>query len=86
MANSVPGRSTSRLPIFSGTIRNIAEKPTPRIAWAVYVAEVAVDLTTYSVTVNDFVALQEVGQSASPGSCDRADCGRRRPGNRICLV
>jgi CO/xanthine dehydrogenase Mo-binding subunit len=35
-------------------------------AWAVYVAEVAVDLTTYSVAVNDFVALQEVGRVLNP--------------------
>jgi CO/xanthine dehydrogenase Mo-binding subunit len=35
-------------------------------AWAVYVAEVAVDLTTYGVTVEDFVALQEVGRVLHP--------------------
>ncbi len=35
-------------------------------AWAVYVAEVAVDLTTYSVAVKDFVALQEVGRVLHP--------------------
>jgi CO/xanthine dehydrogenase Mo-binding subunit len=35
-------------------------------AWAVYVAEVAVDLTTYNVSVNDFVALQEVGRVLHP--------------------
>jgi CO/xanthine dehydrogenase Mo-binding subunit len=35
-------------------------------AWAVYVAEVTVDLTTYAVTVNDFVALQEVGKVLHP--------------------
>jgi len=35
-------------------------------AWAVYVAEVTVDLTTYSVTVDDFVALQEVGKVLNP--------------------
>src|SRR6266852_5269095 len=35
-------------------------------AWAVYVAEVSVDLTTYSVTVDDFVALQEVGKVINP--------------------
>jgi CO/xanthine dehydrogenase Mo-binding subunit len=35
-------------------------------AWAVYVAEVTVDLTTYSVAVNDFVALQEVGKVLHP--------------------
>ena len=35
-------------------------------AWAVYVAEVAVDLPTYSVAINDFVALQEVGKVLHP--------------------
>jgi CO/xanthine dehydrogenase Mo-binding subunit len=35
-------------------------------AWAVYIAEVTVDLTTYSVTVDDFVALQEVGKVLNP--------------------
>jgi CO/xanthine dehydrogenase Mo-binding subunit len=35
-------------------------------AWAVYVAEVTVDLTTYSVAVDDFVALQEVGKVLHP--------------------
>lgn len=35
-------------------------------AWAVYVAEVTVDLNAYSVTVDDFVALQEVGKVLHP--------------------
>jgi CO/xanthine dehydrogenase Mo-binding subunit len=35
-------------------------------AWAIYVAEVTVDLTTYSVSVDDFVALQEVGKVLNP--------------------
>jgi CO/xanthine dehydrogenase Mo-binding subunit len=35
-------------------------------AWAVYVAEVAVDLSTYTATVEDFVALQEVGRVLNP--------------------
>jgi len=35
-------------------------------AWAVYIAEVTVDLTTYSVSVDDFVALQEVGRVLHP--------------------
>ena len=35
-------------------------------AWAVYVAEVAVDPTTYGVSVSDFVALQEVGRVLHP--------------------
>jgi CO/xanthine dehydrogenase Mo-binding subunit len=35
-------------------------------AWAVYVAEVTVDLTAYNVTVDDFVALQEIGKVLHP--------------------
>src|SRR5208282_2753699 len=35
-------------------------------SWAVYVAEVALDLTTYAVSLNDFVALQEVGRVLHP--------------------
>ena len=35
-------------------------------AWAVYVAEVSVDLLTYEVRVDDFVALQEVGRVINP--------------------
>jgi len=35
-------------------------------AWAVYVAEVTVDLTTYNVSIDDFVALQEVGKVLHP--------------------
>ncbi|MGC2371396.1 MAG: xanthine dehydrogenase family protein molybdopterin-binding subunit [Candidatus Sulfotelmatobacter sp.] len=35
-------------------------------AWAVYVAEVKVDPITYSVSVDDFVALQEVGKVLHP--------------------
>lgn len=35
-------------------------------SWAVYVAEVTVDLTTYRVSVDDFVALQEVGRVLNP--------------------
>ena len=38
----------------------------PGYAWAVYVAEVAVDLTTYSATVTRFDALQEVGKVMHP--------------------
>ena len=38
-----------------------------------YVAEVTVDLTTYGVTVDDFVALQEIGQGAESGSGARAN-------------
>ena len=35
-------------------------------AWAVYVAEVSVDLMTYEAHVQDFVALQEVGRVINP--------------------
>jgi CO/xanthine dehydrogenase Mo-binding subunit len=35
-------------------------------AWAVYVAEVAVDLTTYETHISDFVALQDVGKVVHP--------------------
>jgi CO/xanthine dehydrogenase Mo-binding subunit len=35
-------------------------------SWAVYIAQVAIDLATYSVTVEDFVALQEVGRVLNP--------------------
>ena len=38
----------------------------PAFGWAVYVAEVTVDTTTYSVRVDDFVALQEVGRVLHP--------------------
>jgi CO/xanthine dehydrogenase Mo-binding subunit len=65
-----------------GTFRSLAQYETPSdivwddktyrgsayaaFAWAVYVAEVTVDLTTYSVTVDDFVALQEIGKVLHP--------------------
>jgi CO/xanthine dehydrogenase Mo-binding subunit len=35
-------------------------------AWAVYIAEVTVDLVTCNVSVDDFVALQEVGKVLHP--------------------
>jgi CO/xanthine dehydrogenase Mo-binding subunit len=35
-------------------------------AWAVYVTEVTVDPVTYGVTVEDFVALQEIGKVLHP--------------------
>jgi CO/xanthine dehydrogenase Mo-binding subunit len=38
----------------------------PGYAWAVYVAEVAVDLNTYAATVTRFDALQEVGKVLHP--------------------
>jgi CO/xanthine dehydrogenase Mo-binding subunit len=34
--------------------------------WAVYVAEVTVDTLTYGVTIDDFVALQEIGKVLHP--------------------
>ena len=38
----------------------------PAYAWAVYVAEVAVDTITYSASVTEFHALQEVGKVLHP--------------------
>ena len=38
----------------------------PAYAWAVYVAEVAVDTLTYAAEVTDFYALQEVGKVIHP--------------------
>jgi len=38
----------------------------PAYAWAVYVAEAAVDTTTYFTEVKDFVAVQEVGRVLHP--------------------
>lgn len=35
-------------------------------AWAVYVAEVSVNLITYEVKVDDFVAVQEIGRVVNP--------------------
>lgn len=35
-------------------------------AWAVYVADVSIDLRTYEVRVEDFVAVQEVGKVINP--------------------
>jgi CO/xanthine dehydrogenase Mo-binding subunit len=35
-------------------------------AWAVYVAAVSVDMSTYEIRVDDFVALQEVGKVIHP--------------------
>ncbi|HTW59215.1 MAG TPA: xanthine dehydrogenase family protein molybdopterin-binding subunit [Terriglobales bacterium] len=34
--------------------------------WAVYIAEITVDMASYGVTVDDFVALQEVGRVLHP--------------------
>jgi CO/xanthine dehydrogenase Mo-binding subunit len=65
-----------------GTLRSIARYSSPEgifwddvkykgeayaaFAWAIYVAEVSVDLTTYSAKVENFVALQEVGKVLHP--------------------
>lgn len=38
----------------------------PTFAWAVYVAEVAVDMDTYAASVTEFHALQEVGRVLHP--------------------
>ena len=38
----------------------------PAFAWAVYIAEVAVDTVTYSAEVTNFVAVQEVGRVLHP--------------------
>jgi CO/xanthine dehydrogenase Mo-binding subunit len=38
----------------------------PAFAWAVYVAEVTLDTLSYGVTVDDFVAVQEVGRVLNP--------------------
>ena len=35
-------------------------------AWAVYVAEVSVDVTTFEIRLDDFVAVQEVGRVINP--------------------
>jgi len=66
----------------NGTFRSIAKYEQPEdviwdeekyrgsayaaFAWAVYVAEVTVDPVTYSASVDDFVALQEVGKVLHP--------------------
>jgi len=38
----------------------------PAFAWAVYVAEITLDTVSYGVTVDDFVAVQEVGRVLNP--------------------
>ena len=65
-----------------GTLRSLARYESPEgiywddqkyrgeayaaFAWAVYVAEVTVDLATYGARVDDFVALQEIGRVLNP--------------------
>ena len=52
-------------------------------SWAVYIAEVTVDLATYSVTVDDFVALQEVGRVLHPVLARGQIYWRGRAGDRL---
>ena len=59
-------RATIRLQMFSGTTKIIEGRAYAAFSWAVYVAEVTVDLATYRVSVDDFVALQEVGKVINP--------------------
>ena len=65
-----------------GTLRSLARYESPEgiywddqkyrgeayaaFAWAVYVAEVTVDLATYQARADDFVALQEIGRVMNP--------------------
>lgn len=35
-------------------------------AWAAYVADIAIDMTTFAVSVKDFVAVQEIGRAIHP--------------------
>ena len=50
----------------SGTTTSTRATLYPAYAWAVYVAEVAVDTRTYIAEVTDFHALQEVGKVIHP--------------------
>jgi CO/xanthine dehydrogenase Mo-binding subunit len=62
-------RSTSRyepLPDVYWDDEKYRGEAYPAFAWAVYVAEVTVDMITYGVTVDDFVAVQEVGRVLNP--------------------
>ena len=58
--------STSRRPACAGTTRNTQGDAYGAYAWAVYVAEVTVDIATWETRVDDFVAVQEVGQVIHP--------------------
>jgi CO/xanthine dehydrogenase Mo-binding subunit len=65
-----------------GTLRSLARYESPEgiywddqkyrgeayaaFSWAIYIAEVAVDLATYAAHVDDFVALQEIGRVMNP--------------------
>ena len=58
----------------------------PGYAWAVYVAEVAVDMRTYMATCTRFDALQEVGKVMHPVLGEGADRRRCGAGHRLCAV
>ena len=49
-----------------GTTRSIVGDAYGTYGWAVYVAEVSVDTTTWETRVDDFVAVQEVGRVINP--------------------
>ncbi|MGB6475801.1 MAG: xanthine dehydrogenase family protein molybdopterin-binding subunit [Candidatus Sulfotelmatobacter sp.] len=69
VADHGPFRSLARYEAPAGVFWDDAKyrgEAYAAFAWAVYVAEVSVDLTTYGVTVDDFVALQEVGRVLHP--------------------
>ncbi len=75
-------RAISRFRKSRGELKGIAEYVQPAeiqwddlhykgdaygaFAWAVYVAEVSVDTVTYAVSVDEFVAVQEVGRVVHP--------------------
>ena len=66
MAKSFRCAATKRRRASSGTIRSITAKPIRAYAWAVHVAQVAVDTVTYSAEVEEFWAVQEVGRVLNP--------------------
>ena len=69
VATRGPVRSYSRYEAPPGVFwddQNYRGEAYAAFAWAVYVAEVSVDLATYSVSVDDFVALQEIGKVLHP--------------------
>ena len=55
-------------------------------AWAVYMAEVTVDTLTYSVTIDDFVALQEIGKVIHPVLAAGQIEGGVAQANRLCAL
>ena len=87
------GQGTKRRRMFSGTMKNIAARLTRRLPGRFMSRKSTVDLTTFKVSVKDFVALQEVGGScircwpgaklrvASPKELD-IRCTRKWSGNR----